>query len=127
MSTMGNPMSNSNRYRQRVERIDARRRWLIQWTAFGFSTVLGAVVLLNAGVDPSRWYVWLKQQVWSPAPSAAAAVGRSAPRAVLPTRIPATSTKLPGNNSSVSAIPQRLILTGTLPGRNFKEGSAMLG
>jgi type II secretion system protein C len=116
-------MSSFNRHREHIERTDARRRWLIRWAAFLGSTVLAAVALLNAGVDPSKWYARLKHQTRPPA----ATVGPGVPRAVLPTQPSVTPTKLPGNDSSVSATPQRLILTGTVLGRNFKEGSAMLG
>jgi type II secretion system protein C len=120
-------MNSFNRYREQVEPADVRRRWLIRWVAFIGSTVLVVVALWNAGVDPSKWYARLKQQARPPAQSAAATVGPRIPHAALPTQRLATATKLPGNNSSVSVTPQRLILTGTVLGRNFKEGSAMLG
>jgi len=51
-------MSGFKRYRERIERGDARRRWLIRATAFGVSTVIAALALLNAGVDPSKWGWW---------------------------------------------------------------------
>jgi general secretion pathway protein C len=113
-------------YRRPVERLDARRRRWIRWAAFAASTIVGAVVLLDAGVDPSKLYGWLRTPAEPSAKLSRAAPVR-APRAVLPEQTSTVPAMLPGTKASIAKSPQRLILTGIVLGRNFKEGYAMLG
>jgi len=93
---------------ERIERGDARRRWLIRATAFGVSTVIAALALLNAGVDPSKWGWWPFHH-----PATAGAICRKrdpgTPSARLPDEKPRVSTRLPGTDSSVSVVPKHLI------------------
>jgi len=119
-------VSRFTQHKEHLERLDERRRRLLRWLAFAVSALLAAVTLLTAGVDPGTWLGWVRQHTKS-APVTAGSVA-PAPRAMLPVlpsqAIPTVSA---GTDSSVSTVPQDLILTGTVLGRNFREGRAMIG
>jgi general secretion pathway protein C len=103
-----------------------RGRWWIRWAAFAASAVIAAVVLLDVGLDPAKLYAWLRQPVPAPVRSSQN-TPPPAPRVVLPEQKAIAPTLLAGNNSSLAKSQQHLILTGVVPGRNFKEGYAILG
>jgi type II secretion system protein C len=104
-----------------------RKHRLIRWVTFGVSASLAALALLDSGADPGRWFAWLHRQTQPPKEASVAASPPRVPKAVLPARVPSTPVRLPGSDSSISRTAQELVLTGTVLGRNFREGSALLG
>lgn len=103
------------------------RRNLIRWAAFSGSAVLAAVVLLAASANFENWLRRLHDRGRLPVPRAAHSPP-NVPTAALP-RIPTQGPPKPlaGAQSSTSATPQELILTGTIVGKSAREGYAMLG
>jgi type II secretion system protein C len=91
------------------------------------STVLGFLLLWNAGVNPMKWFTRSPQQ----APEAQTKTVQSAPPTRWPQAIdgaePQAMKPLTGTDSSISEKPLRLLLAGTLPGRNAFEGTALIG
>jgi hypothetical protein len=120
-------MNIPNTHDAHVGRLAARRRWLNRSLIVAGSAIVALVALLNAGVNPSHWYQWFHRTTPS-THAIATRINPVTPVAALPrSSLSAPATRLPGTDSSVSNTPQRLILTGTVLGRNFKEGYAMLG
>lgn len=100
------------------------RKWSSRSIAFGGAAVAAGLALYSAGVPEFRW-PWSAEDVVVPAsvdvaPGEAQPIGPGTPSPVLP-EIPT------GTDSSISATPQPLVLSGTMPGRNFREGTAFIG
>ena len=120
-------MDMRNSDRRQGARTSPQRRWPLRSATLIASAALATLALLNAGVDPSKWDAWIHLRTRPAVQPMLAKLPPTAPRAVLPDQHPANPDPLPGNNSSVSASTQQLTLTGTVRGRSFREGYAMLG
>ena len=120
-------MVRSSDYRKSIEQRDNRLRLLVRTASLVASATLAALALWGAGADPSKWYAAVRPST-HPAPRAAApSVGPVAPKVVLPEPAASRATALPGTNSSVAKVAQHLILAGTVLGKNYREGTAILG
>jgi general secretion pathway protein C len=103
-----------------------RTRSLVAVIAAGF----GFTLLWTSGVT------WQQIRAWLPRPNAVARVAErpnkaAPPPAVVnangPSASPGSLKGLPGSDSSISKVPQRLLLTGTIQGKSPEDGLAMIG
>jgi len=110
-----------NRYQQEVADIDRRHRVMVRALAFTGAAALAAAALWAADLPILEWWNALSTR----------AVVDAKPVHAAPNVTPATATDgahlAAGNDSSVAAIPQRLVLISTTPGRNSHEGVASMG
>ena len=100
----------------------APRRWAIRGLVFGLCAALGFLALWSSDFGPKSLRgsgETTPPAVHQPQPSLPEAA--SAPKPLDP------ALAFPGITSSVSDSPRRLILTGTILGRNSREGSAFIG
>jgi general secretion pathway protein C len=110
----------------KTKELGRRRVQAAQWALVTGVATITFVTLWTSGFDFKRVFNFKGESVKPiavvPAVIAAAPVARPiAPAA------PALSVAFPGINSTLSDSPKRLILTGTVLGRNAREGSAFIG
>lgn len=109
--------------------MDRRRHRLLRILSFLGAAAVCVLALWSAGLRPDllfektrRWLAATKQEAAPPAaPPPANALPPPAP-------VPAVATpSSAGTDSSVSKLPQPLLLVSTSPGRNSNEGTARIG
>ncbi len=92
-----------------------RRSWILLIAAMG-----AGYVLWTNGIFDSNWVKQLTERVTGKPPAMLVTQTTLPPVEIIP---PAPI----GNDASTSAMPMPLILTGTMPGRNAREGLAFIG
>jgi type II secretion system protein C len=106
-------------------RVSVRRRWAMRGLVFGSCAAVGFLALWSSGFTLKglrRSAETIRPAVPQLQPMPASQLGATnAPKALDP------ALAFPGITSSTSDSPRRLILTGTILGRNSREGSAFVG
>jgi type II secretion system protein C len=117
-------MSRLDPYNRASRGANPKRTWLGRALVVVAFAGAGFVTLWVAGFDPSG-LLSARDHQQLPAPSAPA---RSEPAPPADGSMPVDpSIAFPGIESSLSDVPRRLILTGTVVGRNVHEGTAFIG
>jgi type II secretion system protein C len=104
-------------------RAGARRRWAIRGLVFGLCAVVGFLALWSSGFTLQGW----RRSIETIRPAVPLPVPASQPGAANAPKALDPALAFPGIMSSTSDSPRRLILTGTILGRNSREGSAFVG